>query len=64
MLVQDGDYRGIGAPVKFSQSIARSVRKPPRFGEHAAETLAEAGYSEEQITDLRTTGAVRDRPAR
>jgi len=64
MLVEDGDYRGIGAPVKFSRSIARSARRPPRFGEHAAETLAEAGYSEEQLTDLRRTGAVRDRPAR
>ena len=64
MLVQDGDYRGIGAPVKLSQSCARAARKPPRFGEHAAEALAEAGCTEDQIADLRRTGALRDRAAR
>ena len=64
MLVKDGDYRGIGAPVKLSQSSARAARKPPRFGEHAAEALAEVGCTEEQITDLRRTGALRDRAAR
>ena len=64
MLVEDGDYRGIGAPVKLSQSCARAARKPPRFGEHAAQVLAEAGCTEEQVTELRRTGVVRDRPAR
>ena len=64
MLVEDGDYRGIGAPVKLSQSCARTARKPPRFGEHAAQVLAEAGCTEEQVTELRRTGVVRDRPAR
>jgi crotonobetainyl-CoA:carnitine CoA-transferase CaiB-like acyl-CoA transferase len=64
MLVEDGDYRGIGAPVKLSQSCARTARKPPRFGEHAAQVLAEAGCTEEQVTELRGTGVVRDRPAR
>ena len=64
MLVEDGDYRGIGAPVKLSQSRARAARKPPRFGEHAAQVLAQAGCTEEQVTELRGTGVVRDRPAR
>jgi crotonobetainyl-CoA:carnitine CoA-transferase CaiB-like acyl-CoA transferase len=64
MLVEDGDYRGIGAPVKLSQSRARTASKPPRFGEHAAQVLAEAGCTEEQVTELRRTGVVRDRPAR
>ena len=64
MLVEDGDYRGIGIPVKFSQSCARPARKPPRFGEHATQALVEAGCTEEQITELRRTGVVRDRPSR
>lgn len=64
MLVADGDYRGIGAPVKLSQSCVRAARKPPRFGEHADQALAEAGCTEEQITVLRRTGVVRDRRAR
>jgi crotonobetainyl-CoA:carnitine CoA-transferase CaiB-like acyl-CoA transferase len=64
MLVEDGDYRGIGAPVKLSQSRACAARKPPRFGEHAAHVLAEVGCTEDQVTELRRTGVVRDRPAR
>ena len=64
MLVEDGDYRGIGAPVKLSQSRTHTARKPPRFGEHATQVLAEAGCTEEQVTELRRTGVVRDRPAR
>jgi crotonobetainyl-CoA:carnitine CoA-transferase CaiB-like acyl-CoA transferase len=64
MLVEDGDYRGIGAPVKLSQSCARPASKPPRFGEHATQVLAEAGCTEQQVTELRRTGVVRDRPAR
>ena len=64
MLVEDGDYRGIGAPVKLSQSCTCAARKPPRFGEHAAQVLAEAGCTEERVTELRRTGVVRDRPAR
>jgi len=64
MLVEDGDHRGVGPPVKLSQSCTHTARKPPRFGEHTAEVLAEAGCTEEQVTELRRTGVVRDRPAR
>ena len=64
MLVEDGDHRGVGPPVKLSQSCTHTARKPPRFGEHAAQVLAEAGCTEEQVTELRRTGVVRDRPAR
>ena len=64
MLVEDGDHRGVGPPVKLSQSCTCAARKPPRFGEHAAQVLAEAGCTEERVTELRRTGVVRDRPAR
>ncbi len=63
-LVEDGDYRGIGAPVRLSQSSVRPARKPPRFGEHTTQALTEAGCTEEQMTQLRKTGAVRNRPSR
>jgi crotonobetainyl-CoA:carnitine CoA-transferase CaiB-like acyl-CoA transferase len=64
MLVEDGDYRGVGTPVKFSQSRARPARKPPRFGEHADKVLAEAGCANEQVAELRRAGVLHDRPIR
>ena len=62
MLVEDAGYRGVGSPVKLSRTSARPARKPPRFGEHAEQILAEAGYTGEQIADLRRKDVVRERP--
>ena len=64
MLVEDGGYRGVGAPVKFSASRARAAKRPPRFGEHAEAILAEAGYRADQVAELRRIGALHDRPKR
>jgi crotonobetainyl-CoA:carnitine CoA-transferase CaiB-like acyl-CoA transferase len=64
MLVEDGGYRGVGTPVKFSASRARDTQRPPRFGEHAEEILAEAGYRADQVAELRRIGALHDRPKR
>ena len=64
MLVEDGGYRGVGTPVKFSASRARAAHRPPRFGEHADEILAEAGYRADQVAELRRIGALHDRPKR
>ncbi len=33
-------------------------RHPPRYGEHTAEILAEAGFSSEEVDDLRGSGVV------
>jgi crotonobetainyl-CoA:carnitine CoA-transferase CaiB-like acyl-CoA transferase len=62
MLVEDGGYRGVGPTVKFSQTPTRPPRMPPRFGQDAERILAEAGYTREQIADLRRKGVVRERP--
>ena len=40
MVLKDGDYTGVGAPVKLSRTPASLRRLPPRFGEHDAEVLA------------------------
>ncbi|HWE45834.1 MAG TPA: CoA transferase [Caulobacteraceae bacterium] len=40
MVLQDGDYTGVGAPVKLSRTPASLRRMPPRFGEHDAEILS------------------------
>ena len=62
MLVEDGPYRGVGVPLAFSQTRGRPARKPPRFSEHADQVLAEAGYTGDQIADLRRKDVVRARP--
>ncbi|HTO46012.1 MAG TPA: CoA transferase [Burkholderiales bacterium] len=64
MVVEDGGYRGVGAPVKFSESRPRAAKRPPRFGEHADQILAEAGYSADEMAALRRAGALHDRPKR
>ncbi|HEY3813457.1 MAG TPA: CoA transferase [Caulobacteraceae bacterium] len=40
MVLKDGDYTGVGAPVKLSRTPASLRRLPPRFGEHDAEILS------------------------
>ena len=64
MRLHDGDYRGIGSPIKLADTIARGVSRPPRFGEHADEILAELECSRDEIAELRTAGALHDRPMR
>ena len=40
MQVNNGDYRGIGLPIKLSVTPGQPGRRPPRFDEHA-DTIAE-----------------------
>ena len=54
----EGETLLTGTPVSFSASPA-SIRAPaPRFGEHGAELLREAGMDETAIAALRATGAL------
>lgn len=43
MIVDIGDYRGTGSPIKLSRTPASYRRKPPNLDEHAAEILREFG---------------------
>jgi alpha-methylacyl-CoA racemase len=53
-----GEVRGLGMPIKLSRTPG-TVRAPgPELGEHTAEVLAAAGYSEEEIRRLEEAGAV------
>lgn len=58
MRVEIGDYQGLGAPAKLGRTPANFRRPPPAFGEHTAEILAEAGYSEAEIEALLAAGVV------
>jgi formyl-CoA transferase/CoA:oxalate CoA-transferase len=60
-----GTLKMLGSPLKLSAqpppaSSAPYLRRPPPvLGEHTNEILAEAGYTAEQVTELREAGVVR-----
>jgi crotonobetainyl-CoA:carnitine CoA-transferase CaiB-like acyl-CoA transferase len=39
--------------VTLSRTPSKMVARPPEFGEHTSEILAEFGYSDAEITKLR-----------
>jgi len=52
-----GTIRGMGMPVKFSDTPAQVTRPAPLKGEHTAELLVEfGGYSPDEIAQLRADG--------
>ncbi|UFN49489.1 CoA transferase [Roseomonas sp. OT10] len=48
----------VAQPFTLSRTPSQLTRHPPAAGEHTAEVLAEAGYSEEEIAALRTARVV------
>jgi crotonobetainyl-CoA:carnitine CoA-transferase CaiB-like acyl-CoA transferase len=53
-----GHVQTIGLPIKLSETPGGVVRPAPLFGQHTREVLAEAGYSEAEISHLVDRGAV------
>ena len=58
MLVEMGEYRWAGIPVKLSGTPGSVRRAPPEFNQHVDEVLAESGFSVEEIAALREQGVV------
>jgi alpha-methylacyl-CoA racemase len=56
--VAAGDLATPACPIRLAGTPASVRRRPPAFGEHTQEVLAEAGYSREQIATMRQAGAV------
>jgi crotonobetainyl-CoA:carnitine CoA-transferase CaiB-like acyl-CoA transferase len=55
----EGRLRLTDPPIRFGGSPSGIRRLPPRLGEHSAEVLAEAGYSDAEIETLFAGGASR-----
>ena len=58
MVVEDGNYRGLAAPIKFSRTPATYRTKPAAYGANTEDVLTEAGYSASEIKALIQSGAV------
>ena len=56
MVVDVGDYRGLGAPAKPAATPASYRLPPPRFAEHREAVLREAGFTEAEIAALAASG--------
>ena len=53
-----GRLRTIGTPIKMSDTPLNPHRRAPMLGEHTDDVLANAGYSSDEIEQLRYVGAV------
>ncbi|HVO53081.1 MAG TPA: CaiB/BaiF CoA-transferase family protein [Solirubrobacterales bacterium] len=53
-----GRLRVTGIPIRFSDTAAEIRMPPPRLGAHTDEVLAELGFNEEAIEQLRVSGAL------
>jgi crotonobetainyl-CoA:carnitine CoA-transferase CaiB-like acyl-CoA transferase len=53
-----GRVRTIGTPLKLSQTPLDATRRAPQLGEHTDAVLRELGYAPEDITALRSAGAL------
>jgi crotonobetainyl-CoA:carnitine CoA-transferase CaiB-like acyl-CoA transferase len=52
----EGTVRSIGVPSRWSESSPAAPRPAPKLGEHSAEILREAGYSDAEIERMRAEG--------
>lgn len=53
-----GPVAQTGIPIKFSDTPGTVRMKPPEFGEHTAELLAEAGVTPEELSKLQEKGVI------
>jgi crotonobetainyl-CoA:carnitine CoA-transferase CaiB-like acyl-CoA transferase len=53
-----GHIKALGSPIKLSATPVNAARRAPMLGEHTDEVLAEAGFSQTEIADLRRVAAV------
>ncbi len=54
----EGKIKGIGVPIKFSDTEATDLVPPPILGQHNDEILSMLGFSKAQIDQLRADGII------
>ena len=54
-----GPLRTLGTPIKMSDAPLNPARRAPMLGEHTDEVLNTLGFSDHEIDQLRSAGAVR-----
>ncbi|HEY6870516.1 MAG TPA: CoA transferase [Novosphingobium sp.] len=54
----DAELAVVANPLRFSQTPIETYKRPPKLSEHAAEILAEAGYTQPEREQLFAEGAV------
>jgi crotonobetainyl-CoA:carnitine CoA-transferase CaiB-like acyl-CoA transferase len=64
MVVEDGEYRGTGIPIKFGRTGTATASAPRRFGADGRAILAEAGYGADEIEALAEAGILVERRRR
>ena len=57
---QLGDYTTVNIPMRFSTADVKPQGPSPLLGEHTQQVLENAGFSAEEITELRSQGVVND----
>ena len=53
-----GKVRTIANPIEFTGTVLGSPAPPPRLGEHSDSVLESAGYSTEDIAELKANGVI------
>lgn len=53
----EGRYLAVGIPPRFSNAPCGIRRDAPNLGEHSAEVLREAGFSDEDVAEMAASGA-------
>ena len=62
MVIQQGPFTALRAPMRLYGTPARPGAPPPVFSQHADEVLADLGFNEAQRGDLVRRGIARTRP--
>ncbi|WP_426958515.1 CaiB/BaiF CoA transferase family protein [Muricoccus radiodurans] len=62
MVAEIGEFRALNTPIKMSRTPGGARAAPPRFNQHGAEVLSNAGYSASEVEQLRALGVLVEQP--